>query len=74
MFVGDDVKLKNIELWKKFRNKVENNDLYLLVRDIHDDFLTNNNLDMLNHKLDSQKNKAIHKSFTKVVPKSIVFS
>jgi len=37
-------------------------------------FVTDENLEMLNHEFDSQKNKALNKAFTKVAPRNMVFS
>jgi len=49
-------------------------DLYNQARSIHFLFLTDENLAMLNHEFDSQKNEALNKAFTKVAPKNMVFS
>jgi len=58
----------------RLREKGFDIDLYNQARSIHFLFLTDENLAMLNHEFDSQKNEALNKAFTKVAPKNMVFS
>ena len=37
---------------------------------VHEQFTTDDNLQMLNHEFDSQENEAMNKAFTKVAPKN----
>ncbi len=70
------------ELWNavnennknKLCNKVFDELIWNEAKAIHDLFVTDENLEMLNHEFDSQKNKALNKAFTKVAPKTMVFS
>jgi len=70
------------ELWNegnennnnKLRNKVFDELIWNEAKAIHDLFVTDKNLEMLNHEFDSQKNEALNKAFTKVAPKNMVFS
>jgi len=48
--------------------------MYDEVKKIHDSFITHNNLLMLMHPFDLQKNEALNHGFTKHAPKNIVFS
>jgi len=69
------------ELWNvvnennnnKLHNKVFDELIWNEAKAIHDLFVTDKNLEMLNHEFDSQKNKALNKAFTKVAPKNMVF-
>jgi len=67
-------------LWKRFAAKLRNIHLNLankIVYDevkIHDSFITHENLLMLMHPFDLQKNEALNHAFTKLAPKNIVFS
>jgi len=58
----------------KLRNKVADEMIWKEAKAIHDLFVTDENLAMLNHEFDSQKNEALNKAFTKVTPKNMVFS
>jgi len=58
----------------KLRNKVADEMIWNEAKAIHDLFVTDENLAMLNHEFDSQKNEALNKAFTKVAPKNMVFS
>jgi len=70
------------ELWitvnKNNNNKLRNKEFDELIwneaKAIHDLFVMNENLEMLNHGFDLQKNEALNKAFTKVAPKNMVFS
>jgi len=70
------------ELWNevnennnnKLCNKVFDELIWNEAKAIHDIFVTDENLEMLNHEFDSQKNEALNKAFTKVAPKNMVFS
>ena len=64
----------NIESGGKLKNKEDNKEMYEMVKNVHDLFLTDKNLLMLNHEYDSQKNEALNKAFSKVAPKNMVFS
>jgi len=48
--------------------------MYLEAKTVHEQFTTDDNLWMLNHEFNSQKNEAMNKAFTKVAPKNMVFS
>jgi len=69
------------ELWNdvnennnnKLCNKVFDELIWNEAKAIHDLFVTDKNLDMLNHEFDSQKNEALNMAFTKVAPKNMFF-
>jgi len=48
--------------------------MYLEAKAVHEQFTSDDNLQMLNLEFDSQKNEAMNKAFTKVAPKNMVFS
>jgi len=52
----------------------ENKVVYIEMKKIHDAATTRENLLMLLHGYDSQKNEALNRAFTKLAPKNIVFS
>jgi len=49
------------------------NDMYIAIKEIHDANTTPENLRMLRHLFDSQKNEVLNRAFAKVVPKNTVF-
>jgi len=48
--------------------------MYDCVKEIHDQNTSPENLAMLRHMYDSQKNEALNCAFAKVAPKNIVYS
>ena len=64
----------NVESGGKLKSKENNKEMYEMIRNVHELFLTDENLRMLNHEYDSQKNEALNKAFSKVAPKNMVFS
>jgi len=64
----------NVQTGCKLCNKILNAHMYLEAKAVHEQFTTDENLEMLNHEFDSQKNEAMNKAFTKVAPKNMVFS
>jgi len=67
-------KTLNAQSGCKLRDKVLDAHMYLEAKAVHEQFTTDENLEMLNHLFDSQKNEAMNKAFTKVAPKNMVFS
>jgi len=55
-------------------NIAANKTMYDEVKQIHDACTTHENLLMLMHPYDSQKNEALNRAFIKQAPKGIVFS
>ena len=47
----------NLQNGSKLKNKTEHLPLYQSIKEVHDMFLTNDNLKMLNHHFNSQKMK-----------------
>jgi len=75
-FREDSVRKSDDTIRAKLRNKSnpENKKMYDEVKKIYDANTTHENLLMLMHPYDSQKNEAINRAFLKQAPKSIVFS
>ena len=60
--------------WRcKLCSKVLDAHMYLEAKAVHEQFTTDDSLQMLNHEFDSQKNEAMNKAFTKVAPKNMFF-
>jgi len=74
----DDSMRKSADIVRaKLRNvnaNAANKTVYDEVKAIHDSFTTRENLLMLLHPFDSQKNEALNRGFAKQAPKNIVFS
>jgi len=64
----------NVQTGCKLCSKVLDAHMYLEAKAVHEQFTTDDNLKMLNHEFNSQKNEAMNKAFTKVAPKNMVFS
>jgi len=61
---------------KKLRTKTDPqyNSMYITVKEIHDANTTPENLHMLRHLFNLQKNEVLNRAFAKVAPKNTVFS
>jgi len=75
-FQEDLVKKSDDTVRAKLRNTniAANKTMYDEVKQIHDACTTHENLLMLMHPYDSQKNEALNRAFIKQAPKGIVFS
>jgi len=76
-FREDSVRKCDDSVHAKLRNihsNPANKIVYEEVKQIHDTFITRENLLMLLHLFDSQKNEALNRGFAKHAPKNIVFS
>jgi len=56
----------NVQTCCKSQNKIIDAHMYLEAKTAHEQFTTDDNLQMLNHEFDCQKNEAMNKAFTKV--------
>jgi len=75
-FREDSEKISDNTVRAKLRNLSDpvNKAIYDEVKKIHDKHTVHENLLMLMHPYDSQKNEALNRAFMKLAPKSIVFS
>ena len=70
----DQWKLYNAQKGNKLRDAVKDKYIYEESKKIHERFTTPENLKMMHHEFDSQKNESLNKSSTTVAPKNMVFS
>ena len=75
-FRTDSVRMADDTKRNKLRTKTnpQYNAMYIAVKEIHDANTTPDNLHMLRHLFDSQKNEALNRALAKVAPKNTVFS
>jgi len=71
---ADQWQALNVQTGCKLHNKILDAHMYLEAKAVHEQFTSDDNLQMLHHEFDSQKNEAMNKAFTKVAPKNMVFS